>query len=115
MRYTIYQNNVSRFSPIINDLGWSEAAKTYPAVKAHLEIGFNGSGAFTPDMFKEYTEVAEVEARDLEDVFSIMNLWNSPEAVTKLAPMHSLSVGDIVADGNEYFMVDSIGFTKVNI
>ena len=28
--------------------------------------------------------------------------------------MHSLSVGDIVSDGQESWMVDPVGFTKIN-
>lgn len=45
-----------------------------------------------------FREVAHVKAAGLEDVFRIMNLWESEEPVTRLAPLHSLSVGDVLFD-----------------
>jgi len=63
--------------------------------------------------YNDYQIVAEIEATDLEDVFEIGNM--GPEsAITRLAPMHSLSVGDIVVtpEGKEYF-VASFGFEEV--
>jgi len=60
-----------------------------------------------------YTKVAEIEANDLEHVFHIGNM-GPEELITRLDRMHSLSVGDIVVDGNGIqWGVASIGFTEV--
>lgn len=50
--------------------------------------------AWAADMF---TDVALIEAEDLEDVFRIGNI-GPEDNIQRLAPMHSVSVGDIVVD-----------------
>lgn len=60
-----------------------------------------------------YETVAEIEARDLEHVFEVGNI-GPEEAITRLARMHSVSVGDLVVDpeGRTY-VVARFGFEEV--
>lgn len=63
-----------------------------------------------------YSHVANVATDDKEEAFEIMNLWTPKcEAkVTRLAPLHSLSVGDVVVDeaGVAHY-VDRFGYKLV--
>jgi hypothetical protein len=114
--YTIHQNNcVRHLSHAINKHGWDNASKRWPEVNTHLECTFKGSEGFKPEMFKHYTFVASITAIDLEDVFRVGNI-GPEEQIKRRAPMHSLSVGDIVeTPAGEYFMVDGIGFTQIEV
>jgi hypothetical protein len=59
-----------------------------------------------------YEKVAEIEAANLEDVFKIGNI--GPEnKITRLERMHSVSVGDIIVQGDEAHVVASCGFDKI--
>ena len=64
--------------------------------------------------YDDYKVVAKIDACDLEEVFKIGNGMGDKTAITRLAPMHSVSVGDIVVteDGKEYY-VASFGFEEV--
>lgn len=60
-----------------------------------------------------YKHVADIEADDLDSVFEIGNV--GPESsITRHAPMHSLSVGDIIENpqGNQY-VVARFGFNQI--
>ena len=61
-----------------------------------------------------YVNVGEVQARDPEHAYELLNLWNDESAVTRRGRMRSLSVGDVLVDqdGNELFC-DSFGFRDV--
>ena len=70
-------------------------------------------GTWEPEYRKHYTHVSTIIAPSLEDVFKIGNI--GPEnAIARHAPMHSISVGDIIEDasGQEH-MVASFGFTEL--
>tara|TARA_B100000035_G_scaffold133930_1_gene113887 strand:- start:816 stop:1166 length:351 start_codon:yes stop_codon:yes gene_type:complete len=60
-----------------------------------------------------YTHVSNITAEGLEDVFQIGNI-GPEENIERLAPMYSVSVGDIVEDedGNKS-VVASFGFKEV--
>jgi len=61
-----------------------------------------------------YEMVAEIDAKDLDEVFEIGNI--GPEKnIKRLKPMHSVSVGDVILDsvGNAFF-VDNYGFGTVS-
>lgn len=60
-----------------------------------------------------YKHVATIEAEDLEDVFEVGNI--GPEhQIERYAPMHSVSVGDIIRDPEgRTFVVAGIGFTQL--
>lgn len=115
--FRVYQVNIADCdADEINALGWSEASRLNPKVEAYLETSINGSSEWKPKYFDSYNPVALVKADDLEGVFRTMNLWDDPEAVTELVDdIHSLSVGDIIQDEQGYFMVDSVGFSKISV
>jgi hypothetical protein len=62
-----------------------------------------------------YAHVADIEAGGLEDVFHIGNM--GPEKnITRYAPMHSLSVGDVVhkTESDSWFVVADFGFVQID-
>jgi hypothetical protein len=61
-----------------------------------------------------YEVVADIEADSLSDVFEIGNI--GPEnKITRKAPMHSLSVGDIIiCESGKVVYVAPIGFQPIN-
>lgn len=61
-----------------------------------------------------YEKVAVIEADSFDGVFQVGNI--GPEQnIERLAPMHSLSVGDIIlADSGEVVYVASYGFNPIN-
>ena len=60
-----------------------------------------------------YTKVAEVAADDLEHVFEVGNI-GPEDRITRLDKMHSISVGDIIADADgNCSVVCNVGFTPL--
>ena len=76
-----------------------------------------GSKKWVPEYKPFYSHVLEVEAEGLEDVFAVANGVPKDNAriVKEIQSWHSLSVGDIVEVDREYFMVDPIGFNKIEM
>lgn len=61
------------------------------------------------DMFKK---VAEIKAHTLNQVFEIGNI--GPESkITRMDTMHSISIGDVIVQGQNAFFVNNLGFTRV--
>ena len=62
-----------------------------------------------------YDHVADIEAADLHDVFRVGNV-GPEEAITRHAPMHSISVGDVIEydDGVRYVVLPT-GFAPVSL
>ena len=71
-------------------------------------------GDVAPMLFlTAYDIVCEIEAADLDEVFKIGNI-GPEEKITRIAPMHSVSVGDVIRDDRgRCFVVSSIGFTRL--
>lgn len=69
-------------------------------------------GRFPGSQF--YTHVADIATDDLDNAFEIGNI--GPEAkLTRYAPMHSVSVGDVlVTEAGVAFIVKPVGFEAVN-
>ena len=108
MKYSIYQ--IVLTDKDCNEInGMRNPRKDHPKFKAQSHA-----------MFEEYNEakgfyvkVAEIEANDLEHVFHIGNM-GPEESITRLGRMHSVSVGDIVIDGNDIqWGVAGAGFTEL--
>ena len=60
-----------------------------------------------------YTHVSNITATDLENVFEVGNI-GPEESIERIAPMYSVSVGDIVEDENGTMsVVASQGFKDV--
>lgn len=113
--FKVYQIQVPREQfDEVNKIGWTEAMVKFPAVEAHMACTMNGSEGFVSEAHSQfYQHVCNIDASDLEDVFRIGNV-GPEEAIERLAPMHSVSVGDIVVnDIGEAFIVDGFGFEPV--
>ena len=60
-----------------------------------------------------YDIVCEIEAADLDEVFEIGNI-GPEEKITRIASMHSVSVGDVIrTDRGRCFVVSNFGFTRL--
>jgi hypothetical protein len=60
-----------------------------------------------------YDHVADIEAADLDDVFTVGNV-GPEELITRHAPMHSVSVGDVIEDDDGWrYVVLPTGFAPV--
>jgi hypothetical protein len=83
------------------------------AYMARLETTFKGSLGYKAEHSQYYKPVCNIDAEDLNGVFQIGNI-GPEERITRLAPMHSVSVGDIIEDpaGTQY-MVNSFGFKEL--
>ena len=80
-----------------------------PEWKAHLDA--QCLGQFPGSQF--YMHVADIDTTDPEHAFEIGNI-GPEEKITRYAPMHSVSVGDVlVTDYGTAFIVKSIGFESV--
>lgn len=114
MQFTVYQIQISHsVSDQINQLGHEGAANKFPQYRAKLDTMFGSSGYKT--QYKQfYAPVCKIEAADLDGVFDVGNM-GPEESITRLLPMHSINVGDIIEDetGAQY-MVDSFGFKQIN-
>lgn len=115
MQFRVLQIQIDRsVYDCVNTLGQAAAAAQYPEYRARLATLFTGSPGYKPEYSKYYKPVCTIEAADLDAVFEIGNI--GPEScITRLAQMHSVSVGDIIEDpeGTQY-MVDSMGFKELN-
>lgn len=114
MLYTVYQIQIAdSVYDRVNELGHEGAAAKFPEYRARLDTSFLGSKRYRPEYRQYYVPVCTIEALDLNGVFHIGNM-GPEESITRLAPMHSVSVGDIIEDeqGNKV-MVDSFGFGAI--
>ena len=116
MRYTVLQFRLSdEAGDAVNSAGWDGAMKQFPEVEIQLKVSFRGgSEGFKSWMSEYYTPVANIDASDLDGVFHIGNM-GPEESIERLAPMHSVSVGDVIRDNKmgTYHMVDGVGFTQL--
>jgi hypothetical protein len=85
---------------------------TSPRLKAYFDRSFEST--FKAENFEHYTHVANVDTDNMDDAFSLMNMWDEPQLVEKLGPCSSMSVGDILEleDGSRYRCA-SFGFTAL--
>jgi hypothetical protein len=112
MKFEIYQIRISRaVYDQVNLLGHSEAAKRFPEYAAEMDSRF--SDEWNPKNWKFYKHVANIEARDLSNVFEIGNI-GPVSNIEYLSTMHSLSVGDIVSDGKSFWLCAPIGWKQVH-
>ena len=116
----LFQNQARRYYHVeINQLGWSAAEAKYPAIKSHRDIDLDGAASFKPEDFQFYKLVAKIDAETKSDAFYVQNnpfgYADLEDRIERIDVQHSMSVGDIVKDGDDYYMVDHIGFTKIQI
>lgn len=96
----------------VDQINSAENPYDIPVYKAHLEAMMKGdptlglAGDF-------YSHVADIEAEGLEGVFEVGNI-GPEENITRYAPMHSVSVGDVVENaGGQRFVVAKFGFEEI--
>jgi len=109
MKYTVKQINLTDAQ--VNEVNSSES---YPEFyKKYLDTIMRPTAEAIKAAYDMYEVVAKITADSLEGVFEAGNI-GPEEKIERIAPMHSVSVGDIVADedGREYF-VASFGFQEV--
>lgn len=110
-KYTVLQINLTD-----DQIDEVNAAKgDYPEFYSkYLRTNFQPKPEAILDAFDMYKPVAKIEADSLEGVFHIGNV-GPEENIERIAPMHSLSVGDLVFDPNTgiYYYVDSFGFGEL--
>ena len=99
---------------IINREGHNAVPKQIARLDVSTPGGNPGEAAGVAWLAGHYTAVGKIIATDLEDVFSIGNGHGPQTSIARTAPMHSVSVGDIVeGPGNELNVVASFGFKPV--
>ena len=118
MKFNIFQFKISREAvDRINDVGFDGDLGEF-AIEAKItrDVGYFGSERWEPVMASKFNLVAKCEASNLEDVFHMGNGYGDQSKFTKIANMHSLSVGDLVecVDTGAVMMVDPTGWTAVN-
>ena len=102
MKYTVYQINLS-------DDQFNAHRETY------LNATFRPTDAAIIAARGLYAPVAEINALSLNQVFDIGNI--GPESkITRLAPMHSVSVGDVIVDEDGHAVyVAPFGFNSLDV
>lgn len=83
----------------------------YPAVTFTYGMGDFG---FKPvEHIEKYQHVADLDVEDLDQAFEVGNI-GPEEKYTRYAPMHSVSVGDILEKDGVKFVVAPSGFDQLN-
>ena len=110
MKFKVFQINLSNAQ--IDEIN---TAKERPAYyEKYLNTTFRPTAESIQVASDMYRLVAEIEAKSLGQVFDIGNI-GPEEQIRRIAPMHSVSVGDIIVDetGRAKF-VAPMGFESVN-
>ena len=115
MKYQLHQIHLTDAE---HDKVNAEGHNSVPKHLAHIDMQV-GMGKDISSMAQDawengyFTHVSNIEAPTLEGVFHVGNM-GPEEAIERLAPMYSTSVGDIVIDpdGKKY-VVASFGFQEL--
>jgi len=112
--YKLLQNQALRNNHNeINQLGWDEAIRTIPGVDTHMRVTAHGARKFFTDDVQHYAHVADIDADTLDDAFYFHNQGSESE-ITRYAPQHSLSIGDIlVNDYGDLWLCEHDGWSQV--
>ena len=117
--FRLFQLDVPRSEfDAVNEMGWTEAMSQFPRVEAHMALTSGGSEGWVSEYDQFFKHVADINVRDLEDAFLVHNnphgMEHFEERITRHAPHHSMSVGDIlVGEHGDVHMVDPMGFTQL--
>ena len=119
--FELYQNKgMSREnSELINRYGLEIMFERVPAIKSAWKSRHDGSESFKAKDFTHWAKVCDIKATDIEDAFYQQNnpygLESCENRLTRYASQWSMSVGDIVKEGNVYYMCDSVGWTRIEV
>ena len=110
MKFDLYQ---FAFTKEMMDEVNAPELKEYPDFyKKYMDTTFKPTAEAILAAKSHYVKVAEIEARNFEDVFNVGNI--GPEGqINRLAPMHSISVGDVVVANGVAKFVAPMGFGSV--
>lgn len=107
--YKLYQIRLTdQEVDMVNDLGHGSVPKQV----AKLDMPFaDNTQELAEDAFNAgyYTHVANIQAKDLEDVFRVGNLCVEDQ-IERLDFMASPSVGDVIVDENDFYVIARFGF-----
>jgi len=112
MKYAIWQIKLSKKQiDLINEKGHDAVPQHLAKINMQLHAWGNlaelAHEAVTNGF---YTHVANIEAHNPEHVFNIGNIGYEEE-IERLAPMHSISVGDVIVDPDgQCIVVADFGF-----
>ena len=111
MKYAIWQIKLSKEQ---RDLINNKGRDAVPAHLAKIDMQFAGDsiGQLAHEAVTNgfYTHVANIEAHNPDHVFNIGNIGYEEE-IERLAPMHSISVGDVIVDEDgQCIVVADFGF-----
>ena len=111
--YKVFQIRLSDADvDMINEHGHDSVPKQKARLGMQFDTDINVKAKEAFDN-KMYDMVSTIDANDLEDVFHIGNM-GPEEKITRLLPMHSISVGDIVqAPDGLFHVVADFGFKQV--
>jgi len=105
----VYQIQLSDYE--INLVNNSGEMPENDRIKAYFNRSFEKT--FKAETFKHYDHVANVDADNLEEAFSLMNLWNDESKIERLKRCSSMSVGDIVEHDGQLYRCASFGFNPL--
>lgn len=90
----------------------------YPKFVAMQNTSVFGVDRFDDEHEQYYNKVCETTFTDLDKAFHGMNMWTdeSEAMITRLRPLHSLSVGDIVhnTETGKGYMCGRIGWAELS-
>lgn len=107
----VYQINLTDEEiDLINTQGYGATPRT----QAFADRTFIST--FKAENFQHYNHVADVLTDDMEEAFSLMNLWDNEAKVEMYDLCSSMSVGDILEleDGSLHRCA-SFGFERINV
>lgn len=98
----------------VNAEGWESSPKA--SAYARVSMGFKYS-KWSKEYLKFYTRAYEVATDNLEEAFTLTNVWQDESKIKRLARGTSGSVGNlfVVTEGadRQMYFVDTFGFTKI--
>jgi len=111
--YTVYQASLSNKEvKKINSIGWDAARKELKSIDEYCTAFLDKDYKKAFDVGR-YKKVAQIEANNLDDVFTIGNM-GPDERIIELDVMFSVSVGDIIEDSaGDFYVVAPLGFNKL--
>ena len=113
MKFKLYQIHLTEAE--YNKVN-AEGRDSVPKHIAHLDMSFSeDTGALAKKAMDNnwYTHVSNITADSIEGVFKVGNI-GPEENIERLAPMYSVSVGDVVENENgDQFVCASFGWKEV--
>tara|TARA_B100001778_G_scaffold206871_1_gene170947 strand:- start:39 stop:383 length:345 start_codon:yes stop_codon:yes gene_type:complete len=113
MKFKLYQIHLTEAE--YNKVN-AEGRDSVPKHIAHLDMSFSeDTGALAKKAMNNnwYTHVSNITASSIEKVFEVGNI-GPEENIERLAPMYSVSVGDVVEDETgSQFVCASFGWKAV--